>query len=240
MRRADRLFQIVQHLRGGRLVTAQKLGAWLEVSERTIYRDIADLQSTGVPIDGEAGVGYIMREGFDLPPLMFTRDEIVALVAGARMVRAFGGATMARAAEEALVKIGAVLPDAEKARIARTEIHTPMWVVSDRDRTAIDLIERSIEKRDILTLEYSDEQGRSTAGRDVRPLGMWFWGKVWTLVAWCELRDDFRSFRIDRIARVVVAGRTFRPERGKQLADFYRRMERQDPAASSSQISSGS
>lgn len=96
MRRADRLFQIVQHLRGGRLVTAQKLGAWLEVSERTIYRDIADLQSTGVPIDGEAGVGYMMREGFDLPPLMFTRDEIVALVAGARMVRAFGGAAMAR------------------------------------------------------------------------------------------------------------------------------------------------
>ncbi|RWF88316.1 MAG: HTH domain-containing protein, partial [Mesorhizobium sp.] len=114
MRRADRLFQIVQHLRGGRLVTAQKLGTWLEVSERTIYR--------------EAGVGYMMREGFDLPPLMFTRDEIVALVAGARMVRAFGGAAMARAADEALVKIGAVLPDTEKDRIARTEIHTPMWV----------------------------------------------------------------------------------------------------------------
>ena len=147
MRRADRLFQIVQHFRGGRLVTAQKLGQWLEVSERTIYRDIADLQSTGVPIDGEAGVGYMMREGFDLPPLMFTRDEIVALVAGARMVRAFGGATMARAAEEALVKIGAVLPDAEKDRIARTEIHTPMWVVSDADRDAIDLIERAVEKR---------------------------------------------------------------------------------------------
>ena len=146
MRRADRLFQIVQHLRGGRLVTAQKLGTWLEVSERTIYRDIADLQSTGVPIDGEAGVGYMMREGFDLPPLMFTRDEIVALVAGARMVRAFGGAAMARAADEALVKIGAVLPDAEK----------------------------------------------------------------------------------DRIASVVIAGRIFKPERGKQLADFYRAVERSE------------
>jgi predicted DNA-binding transcriptional regulator YafY len=115
-----------------------------------------------------------------------------------------------------------------------------MWVVSDQDRIAIDLIERSVERRDVLTLEYSDEQGRSTSGRDVRPLGMWFWGKVWTLVAWCELRDDFRSFRIDRIARVAAAGRTFRPERGKQLADFYRRMERQDPGAAPSQISSGS
>ncbi len=106
--RADRLFPDVQHLRGGRLVTARMLSERLEVSERTIYRDVADLQSTGVPVDGEAGVGYILREGFDLPPLMFTRDEIVALVAGARMARAFGGAAMARSAEEALIKIGAV------------------------------------------------------------------------------------------------------------------------------------
>src|SRR3954454_12976982 len=113
MRRADRLFQIVQHLRGGRLVTAQKLGEWLEVSERTIYCDIADLQSTGVPIDGEAGVGYLMGEGFDPPPLMLPRDEIMALVPGARMVLAFGGAVLAPAADQAVVKIGAVLPDNE-------------------------------------------------------------------------------------------------------------------------------
>ena len=159
MRRADRLFQIVQHLRGGRLVTARMLGERLEVSERTIYRDIADLQSTGVPIDGEAGVGYLMREGFDLPPLMFTRDEIVALVAGARMVRAFGGAQMARAAEEALVKIGAVLPDQEKARIARTEIHMPDWVVSEAERKLIDVLERAVEARDVLSVDYSDEAG---------------------------------------------------------------------------------
>ena len=110
MRRADRLFQIVQLLRGGRLTTAARLAERLEVSERTIYRDIADLQASGVPVDGAAGVGYVLRDGFDLPPLMFTRDEIVALVAGARMIRAWGGASMARGAEEALVKIAAVLP----------------------------------------------------------------------------------------------------------------------------------
>lgn len=224
MRRADRLFQIVQQLRGGRLVTARMLGERLEVSERTIYRDIADLQSTGVPIEGEAGVGYIMREGFDLPPLMFTRDEIVALVAGARMVRAFGGVQMARAAEEALIKIGAVLPDAEKARIARTEIHMPSWVVGEAERHAIDLLERAVERRDVLTIDYRDEAGNGSR-RDVRPLGLWFWGKVWTLVGWCELREDFRAFRIDRMADIASAGRSFRPERGKQLADFYRTME---------------
>src|SRR5690554_3862212 len=224
MRRADRLFQIVQHLRGGRLVTARMLSERLEVSERTIYRDIADLQSTGVPIDGEAGVGYLMREGFDLPPLMFTRDEIVALVAGARMVRAFGGAKMARAAEEALVKIAAVLPGQEKTRISRTEIHMPDWVVDDAARRFIDLLERAIDERDVLRLAYTDEAGQTSA-RDVRPLGLWFWGKVWTLVAWCELRNDFRAFRIDRIAVMKDTGRSFKPERGKQLADFYRRME---------------
>lgn len=225
MRRADRLFQIVQHLRGGRLVTARMLGERLEVSERTIYRDIADLQSTGVPIDGEAGVGYLMREGFDLPPLMFSRDEIVALVAGARMVRAFGGAQMARGAEEALVKIGAVLPDAEKARISRTEIHMPDWVIDDDQRKAIDVLEHAVEDRTVLSVDYSDEAGNGTR-REIRPLGLWFWGKVWTLVAWCELRNDFRAFRIDRIGTMEPAGRGFKPERGKQLADFYRRMER--------------
>lgn len=224
MRRADRLFQIVQHLRGGRLVTAQMLGGRLEVSERTIYRDIADLQSTGVPIDGEAGVGYIMREGYDLPPLMFTRDEIVALVAGARMVQAFGGAAMARAAAEALVKIGAVIPAGEKDRLRRTEIHVAEYVMSDAVRAAVDIAERAVEERQVLAIDYRDEQGRPTQ-RDVRPLGLWFWGKVWTLIAWCELRDDFRAFRIDRIASVTPAGRIFRHERGKTLADFYRRME---------------
>jgi predicted DNA-binding transcriptional regulator YafY len=143
------------------------------------------------------------------------------------MVRAFGGAAMARAADEALVKIGAVLPDAERERIARTEIHTPMWVVSDSARESIDVIERAVEKRQVLTIDYCDEAGRSTA-RDVRPLGLWFWGKVWTLVAWCEMRNDFRAFRIDRISGLVKTERIFKPERGKQLADFYRAVERSE------------
>ncbi len=117
-----------------------------------------------------------------------------------------------------------MLPEPERDRIARTEIHTPRWVVSDMDRQAIDTLERAVETRDVLSIDYRDEAGR-TSERDVRPLGLWFWGKVWTLVAWCELRGDFRTFRIDRIATMKPAGRTFRPERGKQLADFYRRME---------------
>jgi predicted DNA-binding transcriptional regulator YafY len=221
MRRADRLFQIVQHLRGGRLVTAKMLGEHLEVSERTIYRDIADLQSTGVPIDGEAGVGYIMREGFDLPPLMFTKDEIVSLVAGARMVRSMGGASMARAAIEALIKIESVLPPSLQTQLKSVEIHVPDYTMNDRDKQMIDLCQSAVEVRKVLELNYADVENRETR-RAVRPLGLWYWGKVWTLVAWCELRTDFRVFRIDRIAAAGPTGVSFKPERGKMLADFYR------------------
>lgn len=225
MRRADRLFQIVQYLRGGRLLTARKLAERLEVSERTIYRDIADLIGSGVPIEGEAGVGYLMRAGYDLPPLMFTRDEIVALVAGARLVRAWGGTAMARAAEEALVKIGAVLPEAARARAGAVPIHAfAMPGMDDATRGRLDALERAAEDRTRLRIAYTDEAGAAT-DRAVRPLGLWFWGKVWTLVAWCELRDDFRMFRVDRIGHLSPEGR-FREERGKTLRDFYARAVR--------------
>lgn len=223
MRRADRLFRIVQHLRGGRLLTAHKLAERLEVSERTIYRDIADLQASGVPIDGEAGVGYVMRAGFDLPPLMFTRDEIVSLVAGARLVQAWGGAAMAHAAEEALIKIAAVLPEVEKTRVAAVEIHAMAWEMTPELRDRVDAIERAVERRKRLTLAYVDAVGEPTE-RTVRPLGLLFWGKVWTLAAWCELRVGFRMFRLDRV-QAMSEGEGFKPEPGRTLTDFYRAME---------------
>ncbi|RYH08187.1 YafY family protein [Tropicimonas sp. IMCC6043] len=226
MRRADRLFQIVQYLRGGRLVTARQLAERLEVSERTIYRDIADLQASGVPVEGEAGVGYVLLSGFDLPPLMFTRDEIVALVAGARLVRAWGGVAMARGAEEALVKISAVLPEAERARAAAVQVHSFAPGLTDELRARIDAIEAAVERRAVLAVSYVDAEGAETE-RQLRPLGLWFWGKVWTLVAWCELREDFRMFRLDRITTLAETGARFRAEREKSLSEFYRRMEAQ-------------
>ncbi|MEK6216742.1 MAG: YafY family transcriptional regulator [Boseongicola sp.] len=220
MRRADRLFQIVQYLRDGRLTTAAKLAERLEVSERTIYRDIDDLIGSGVPIDGEAGVGYLMREGYDLPPLMFTRNEIVALVAGARLIRAWGGASMAQGAEEALVKIRAVLPDSERELARSVQVHAfQMPELDDATRKRLDTLEDAIEKRLRLTISYETGDGTATT-RAVRPLGLWFWGKVWTLVAWCELRDDFRMFRADRMS-VVKSHGWHREEKGKKLSDVY-------------------
>ena len=227
MRRADRLFQIVQHLRSGRLVTGQQLAERLEVSPRTIYRDVLDLKTSGVPIEGEAGVGYVLRDGFDVPPLMFTRDEIVALVVGARLVRAWGGVGTARAAETALEKIEAVIPEKERGRASATHIYALDSMMPERDRKCFDLMERAAERREVQRIAYRDSDG-VLSERDVRPLGLWFWGKVWTLVAWCELRRDFRTFRLDRIDTCECAGRTFRPEPGTTLRDFYQRMEREN------------
>ena len=125
MRRADRLFEIIQRLRGGRLVTAAALAEGLEVSIRTVYRDIVDLQASGVPIEGAAGVGYVLRDGYQVPPLMFSLGEIEALVVGARLAQAWGGAELARSAEEALFKIDAVLPRGLKGRAEAVRVFAP-------------------------------------------------------------------------------------------------------------------
>ena len=218
MRRADRLFQIVQHLRGGRLVTAKTLSERLEVSERTIYRDIADLMASGVPIDGEAGVGYILRSGFELPPLMFTRDELAALTLGARFVKAWGGARLALAAEEALIKVEAVLPEKDR-HSGETNLFAMGFGLPDEVRAFVDRLDVAIRERRRLHIAYDALDGE-TSERDLRPLGLYHWGKVWTLAAWCELRSDFRNFRADRITDLSDCGDTFRSEPGKTLRDF--------------------
>ncbi len=220
MRRADRLFQILQYLRGGRLTTAAQLAEKLEVTPRTIYRDIAHLIGSGVPIEGEAGVGYLMRDGYDLPPLMFTHDEIVALVSGARILQSWGGTKMAAAAQEALIKIDTVLPEEARAQVGQVNVHAmQMPGHSGSWRDYLDQFEAASEDRIRLQISYQDEAGNGTE-RVVRPLGVWFWGKVWTAICWCELRVDFRMFRLDRVEKVTVLDR-FRPEKGQSLRDFY-------------------
>jgi len=218
MRRADRLFRLVQLMRGGRLTTARTLAERLEVSERTVYRDVRDLLLSGVPIEGEAGVGYVLRAGFDLPPLMFDRNEIEAVVLGARMAQAWGGARVAAAAEEALRKIEAVLPAALRERVDRTRLYAPGQRVSDELRADLDALHAAIDASRRVGFDYTAEQGAQTQ-RVVRPLGLFFWGGAWTLAAWCELRTDFRAFRVDRMV-AVVPGAAFPHEPGRALADY--------------------
>jgi len=223
MRRADRLFQIVQQLRGRRLTTARHLADRLQVSERTIYRDVRDLQLSGVPIEGEAGVGYVLRKGFDIPPLMFDREELEALVVGARMVQAWGGATLSEAVTQALTKIEAVLPADRKRDIVRSRLFALHFHIPPNLAATVDQMREAINGRRLLRFEYVRQDGESST-RDVRPLALYFWGSVWTLAAWCELRDDFRSFRVDRISNPALLDGTFVEEPGKTLEDFISRV----------------
>lgn len=224
MRRADRLFRLVQLMRGGRLVTARSLAERLEVSQRTVYRDVRDLLLSGVPIEGEAGVGYVLRGGFDLPPLMFDRGEIEAVVLGTRMARAWGGAMVARAAEEALRKIEAVLPATLRERVDRTKLFAPGIHLPDSVRRDLDRLHEAIDAGRRLMLDYVADDGARTE-RCVQPLGLFFWGGVWTLAGWCELRADFRAFRVDRMAGIDVRD-AFARQPGRQLADYLARVMR--------------
>ena len=220
MRRADRLFRLIDRLRPGNLTTAKALAEAMEGSERTIYRDIAHLQGSGVPIDGEAGLGYMMRDGYNLPPLMFTEEEIVALSVGARMLKTWGGTSMARGADSALDKITSVLPETTRTRAERLRFEA--WTTNPLDartRATIDTVEAAIQAPERLAIDYRDDKGRPTE-RILRPLGLWFWGSVWTLVAWCELRNAFRMFRLDRISDARNLG-PYTPMPGQTLEHFY-------------------
>lgn len=230
MRRAERLFQIIQLIRGRRLSTATFLAQRLEVSARTVYRDIADLMAQGVPIEGEAGVGYRMNAGFDLPPLMFTQDEARALVASVRLAQPRLDAALARQAEAALSKILAVLPAAARAAADSLAVYAPDFGVDTPTRARLEVLRVAIEARRQLQFGYLDGQGRSS-DRTVRPLGCFYWGQVWTLAAWCETRIGFRSFRVDRISRLAVLETRFNDEAGKTLADLMRQVDHKSGAS---------
>ncbi|WP_399685506.1 helix-turn-helix transcriptional regulator [Xenophilus sp.] len=225
MRRADRLFQIVQLIRGRRLTTAAFLARRLEVSERTVYRDVADLQHQGVPIEGEAGIGYRLGAGFELPPLMFTQDEARALVAAARLAQSWVDAAMAGDIENALGKILSVLPPAARVSAEALALYAPAIAMNDATRAHLQALREAVQARQKLRLDYRDVNDAASR-RTVRPLGCFYWGKVWTLSAWCELRGDFRGFRVDRIDAVQVLDERFRDEPGKTLADLLRLMRK--------------
>jgi predicted DNA-binding transcriptional regulator YafY len=228
MRRADRLFQIVQLIRGRRLTTAAFLAQRLEISERTVYRDVADLQRQGVPVEGEAGVGYRLGTGFDLPPLMFTQDEASALVAAARLAQSWVDAAMARDMETALGKILSVLPLSARASAESIALYAPAFVLDERTRTRLQTLREAVQSHHKLSMDYRDVAG-APSQRVVRPLGCFYWGKVWTFSAWCELRGDFRDFRLDRIDTIEVLPERFRDEPGKTLAEMLRRMQTVPP-----------
>lgn len=226
MRRADRLFQIVQHLRGRRLTTAAQLAGWLLVSERTIYRDIRDLSISGVPVEGEAGVGYRLSKGFDLPPIMFTMDEVEALVAGARIIESWGGPDLGKHVRSAVSKIALALPAARREEIERTRLFAPEFLVPHGAAAGLENIRQAIQEQHKLRIEYTDGKQRATS-RTVHPLALFFWGTTWSLAAWCETRRGFRHFRLDRIRRLETSAEKFVELPGRTLADFIASVSRE-------------
>lgn len=224
MRRADRLFRIVQMLRSGRLKTARALADRLQVSERTIYRDIRDLQLAGQPIQGEAGVGYTLRQDFDLPPLLFTAQELTALVLGARLVQCWGGLASAEGATSALARIEAVLPPDLAVKLDNIALFAPSFQMPRAHRVLLDELHAACLEQAQLRFRYTrlGDGPEQATQRCVRPLALAFWSGVWTLAAWCETRNDFRTFRLDRIDALERTGDTFTPKRGQTLKDYLK------------------
>ncbi len=224
MRRAERLFQIIQILRRRRrAVTAEALASELEVSARTVYRDVAELIGQRVPIEGAAGVGYLLREGFDLPPLMFTEDELDALLIGTRIVQSWADPELGRAAADVLAKIAAVLPERMRSRIASLTLAAPPS--GRKPEIAIDMaaLRRCMREERKARLAYLDLEGGVTR-RTVRPMTLAFFPPVWLLLGWCELRRDFRSFRVDRISEIEFLAERYPHEPGRRLVDYLQRI----------------
>lgn len=223
MRRAGRLFEVVLLLQRRRAVTAREIAERLQVSERTIYRDIRELSLSGVPIEGEAGVGYRLRPGFDLPPLMFNAEELVALRLGARMVEAWADRKLAAAAKQALERIEVVLPKSLKDNPPRSALFSPGVFVPKERVAGLAELRQAVDEQRKLRFDYTRADGAPST-RIVHPLGLFYWGAKWTLCAWCELREDYREFRPDRMQALEILDETFETGPDRSLEDYLRKV----------------
>ena len=225
-----RLFQITQLLRHHRQITARQLAEQLEVSQRTIYRDIQHLQLSGVPINGEAGSGYWLEQSFDFPPLMFTEREVAALAFGMRLAMQTADRDLSNAARTVLDKVNDALPGPLRQELAASPLDMPFPTLNELQQQHFHQLRLAIRQKQKVQLHYQDEQQRSS-DRKVRPLELSFWGKVWTVTSWCEKREDFRNFRIDRIECLKLLPQHFIDEPGRRLADYHQQLLEQDAHA---------
>ena len=221
MPRADRLLQLIQIFRRHRRpVTAEKIADELGVSVRTVYRDISGLVADGVPVDGEAGVGYVLNPGFDLPPLMLTVDEVEALLVGLRWVRSRGDPALIRAALDVESKIGAVLPVELRPVLFDATLEVPRFSSGPVvDRIDVGALRAAIRTRHKMQISYRDAPGALTE-RVIWPIAMGYLEMVRVVVSWCELRRDFRSFRTDRIIEAAALPETYKGSRERLLAQW--------------------
>ena len=220
MRRSDRLFDIIQRLRTARRpLTAAALAADLEVTVRTVYRDIATLQARRVPIEGAAGIGYLMRRGFDLPPLMFTVEEIEAIAVGARLVARTGDLGLQDAAESVLSKVTVVLPDGLRTQLASAPIFVSESGAPIPERVDLSAVRQAIRDEHKLRIAYEDEKG-ARSERTIWPIAVAYYVQATLIGAWCELRRDYRHFRADRIVSLAVLEDRYPSDNGRLMAEW--------------------
>lgn len=226
MRRADRLLSIIQVLRRHRRpVTARVIADELQVSERTIYRDISGLMADGVPIRGEAGIGYVLSPGYDLPPLMFKAEEIEALVVGMSWVEARADAGLSRAARDVLAKVGAVLPPKMAPLLMEPVAYAPVYARAEaNEEIDVAALRTAIRERVKVRLDYTDEKGKRTR-RVVWPLAIAYFELSRILVAWCETREAFRHFRTDRMATAEPLAKRYPGLRARLMATWRKEQE---------------
>lgn len=222
MNKAERLFQLVTLLRSRRTaMTAEAIAETMRVSVRTVYRDVQALTLSGVPIEGEPGVGYLVRPGNHLPPLIFTLDELLALIVGSRMVQAFTDLDLARGAHSAELKIRSILTEPLKRHAEQQPYRIPILESDDGLREVHGKLRRACEQRQKIRAVYLDEKREKTE-RTIWPLGMIGWTGRWTLLAWCELRRDYRNFRFDRFEALELLEENFRPTDDISIAHYLR------------------
>ncbi len=217
MRRAERLFRLVSLMRANGLSRADDLAESLEVSVRTIYRDVAHLQGSGLPIEGEAGVGYILRPGFDLPAMTFTHEQMDALALGLSFVEEAADADMVEAAKEVRAKLESVLPEEKQSELsdapffaARRGLRAPSFAR---------LVRKAIREHRVADISYTDGDGFASK-RQVQPLSLTVFTDGWMMAAWCRLREDFRYFRLDRVRAFNLTDEVFTPEPHQTLTAF--------------------
>lgn len=223
MSRTDRLSNLIEIIQDGRLHRAQDLADRLDVSVRTIYRDMDTLTASGVPLEGERGVGYMLRDPVFLPPVGLSLLELEALHLGVAMIEAAADPELQGAARSLSRKISRV-SRAQQAAPRHWGFGVYPFVQAQKGFRHMPVIRRAIRDRIKLDLVYLTEDG-SRSSRRIRPLQIDFWGKVWTLSAWCELRQDFRAFRIDRMTSCTASDTQFLPEPGKTIDDYHRKVD---------------
>ncbi|MCG7490886.1 YafY family transcriptional regulator [Vibrio sp. Of14-4] len=220
MAKHERLLALLTLLRSKRYaVTASELAQTLSVSERTIYRDIKSLLHSGVPIAGEAGIGYVLERGSHLPPLMFTQQEMIALELGMRMVRSLSDKELAEASTTASAKIMSVLPDKLKKQVENFPMRVPDVHTKRLATKSAKILLHAINDHRKVLLTYTTEANEQTI-RTIQPLGLIFWAHSWTLVSWCELRKGYRQFRLDRMDEILVLCEKFEVSEDKSLEHY--------------------